>query len=181
MRRGTLYAYCLSVYVLLFDNFQNLHGASLDADAAGNALGGVGCVLCLDQNMEGADILALAAANTELLIDHVNTLGILGDGAVFANSGTLAALNANHGLGHTLEIHDLDAGLIGIEFLIESIGAGTDTFQTCHALGTLFHSQFFHGDSPLCHNLFILYMVFLHKSIEEIEICQKTTFSSITT
>jgi len=99
--------------------------------------------------MERTNIFTLAAANAELLVDGVNTLCILGDGTGFTNSGALAALHANHGLCLTLEIYDLNAGLVGIELFVESIGTGTNTFQTCHALGAFFNSQFFHIYSPL--------------------------------
>ena len=135
---------------LLLHDLQNFHGAGLDADAAGDALGGNGRVFCLDQNVEGADVLALAAANAELLVDHVNALGVLGDSAVFADGSALAALHTDHRLGLTLEVHDLNAGLVGIEFLIEGVGTCTDTFQTCHTGFTLLNSQFFHSKIPLC-------------------------------
>ena len=68
------------MYFLLFDDFQNLHGAGLYADTAGDALGGNRRVLCLDHNMEGAGFHTLAAANAELLIDHIDALCVLSDG-----------------------------------------------------------------------------------------------------
>ena len=64
---------------LLLDDLQDLHGAGLDADATGDALGS-GAILIGDDQVEGAGLSALAAAGAELLVDHVHAgLGILGD------------------------------------------------------------------------------------------------------
>ena len=108
---------------LLLDDFQNLHGASLDTNAAGDALGGVGAGGGGgNDDLEGADLCALAAAGAELLVDHVHAgLGVLGDGAGFANLSTLAALNADIGLGLAVLLNDLNAGLGHIEFLVECL------------------------------------------------------------
>ena len=99
--------------------------------------------------MEGADLGALAAAGTQLLVNHVHAgLGILGDGTSLTGLGTLAALDADIGLCGTVFVHDLDAGFVLVELLVESGGAGTDALQACHAGGTLFDAQFFHSQSP---------------------------------
>ena len=132
-------------WILLLHNFQDLHGASLGADAAGDALGGKFHILSLDHDAKGASFHALAAANAELLVDHVNALGVLGNCTVLAGSSTLAALDANHGLRHALTVYDLDAGLIGMELFVESIGTGADTFQTCHTFRILLDSEFLHN------------------------------------
>ena len=80
---------------LLLDDLQDLHGAGLDADAAGDALGSRS-VLVLDDQAEGACLGALAAAGAELLADHVNAgLGVLGDGTVGAGLGAQTALGAD--------------------------------------------------------------------------------------
>ena len=129
---------------LLLDNLQNLHGASLNADTAGDALG---CrILGLENhNLHGANGNALAAANTLLLVDHVNAgLGVLGNGFMLAGLHALAALDADIGLCRTVLGNDLNAAQIGIEFLVESIGTGTDALQTCHALGIFLNSKLFH-------------------------------------
>ena len=105
---------------LLLDDLQDLHGAGLDADAAGDALGSGGVVV-LDDQAEGAGLGALAAAGAQLLADHVNAgLGILGDGTVGASLGAQTALGADLGLGGALALHDLDAGLGDIILLVES-------------------------------------------------------------
>ena len=133
----------MKIFLLLHD-LQDLHGAGLDADTAGNALGG-GANLGLHHNMHGADLDALAAGGAELLIDHEHTgLGILGDGAGFAGLCTLAALDAGHGLGLLVLVDDLDAGKIRIKGFIESIGTGTDALQASHALCSLFNRQLLH-------------------------------------
>ena len=132
---------------LLFDDLQQFHGANLGADAAGNALGS-GILGLHDHNLHGAGLHALAAADAELLVDHVNAgLGILGDGAVLTGAHALAALDAGHRLGAGTLGNHLDAGQILMEFLIESSGTGTDTFQTCHALNIFLNSQLLHSKS----------------------------------
>ena len=138
-----------SLCTLLLDNFEDFHGAGLDTNTTGDALGSNGRILGLDQNMERANILALATANTELLVDHVNALGVLGNGAMLTDSGAFAALHANHWLGLALKIHNLDAGLILMEFLVERIGTCTHTFQTGHAFCALLNRQLFHINTPL--------------------------------
>ena len=113
----------------------------------------IGSRLDLHQHVERTDVLALAAADTQLLVDGVDALGVLGDGLVLTDRGALAALDADHGLGRTLEFDDLDAGLVRIKFLVEGVGTCADAFQTCHTGGALFDSEFLHDNSPLCHNL----------------------------
>ena len=135
---------------LLFHDLQNFHGAGFDTDAAGDALGSGLAVICLDQDMEGADLLAFAAAHAELLVDHVDALCVLRDGAVLTDGGTLAALHADHRLGCALKIHDLDAGLIRIKLLIKCVGTGANALQTGHAGRTLLDRKFLHGNSPFC-------------------------------
>ncbi len=132
-------------------DLQNLHGAYLNADAAGNALGSRSHAGLADHDPEGAGSLALATADAELLVDHVNTgLGILGDGTLLAGSYALAALDAGHGTYLACTLYDLNAGLVLMEFLVESLGTGTDALQTSHALGTLFNCKLFHNNTPLC-------------------------------
>ena len=130
---------------LLLHNFQNFHGAGLDADTAGNALGS-GIFGLQNHDLHGAGLDALAAGNAVLLVDHVNAgLGVLGDGIVLTSLHALAALDAGHGLGAGALGNDLDAGIIGMEFLIESLRAGTDALQTSHALHILFDRELLHN------------------------------------
>ncbi len=143
---------------LLLDDLQDLHGAGLDADAAGDALGSRS-VLVLDDQAEGAGLGALAAAGAELLADHVNAgLGVLGDGTVGASLGAQTALGADLGLGSALALHDLDAGLGDIILLVESLGASLDALQAGHALGALL-------DGQLLHKIDLLFRVFVGGSI----------------
>ena len=129
---------------LLLDDLQNLHGAGLGADAAGDALGGGG-TLVLDDQTEGAGGGALAAVGAELLVDHVDAgLGVLGDGTGLTSLGAQTALGADQGLCGTLALHDLDAGLGHIVDLVESLGASLDALQAGHALGTLLNRQLLH-------------------------------------
>ena len=133
---------------LLLHDFQNLHGAGLDADAAGDALGGIGTGGSgSNDHLEGADFGALAAAGAELLVDHVHALGVLGDGTGLADLGALAALDADIGLDSTVLLHDVDAGLIFVEFLVESLGASPDALQTSHTGGTFLYAKFLHDSA----------------------------------
>ena len=142
---------CLCIQ-LLFDDLQDLHGASLDADAAGDALGS-GALGLQDHDLHGADLDALAAADTVLLADHVDAgLSVLGDSAVLTDLHALAALDADVGLGVIALGNDLDAGQIGIKLLVESGGAGLDTLQASHALLALLDSQLLHIYSLLKRN-----------------------------
>ena len=143
---------------LLLDDLQDLHGAGLDADAAGDALGSGG-VLVLDDQTEGAGLGTLAAGSAELLVDHVHAgLGVLGDGAVGAGLGTQTALGADLGLGSALALHDLDAGLGDVILLVESLGASLNTLQAGHALGALL-------DGQLLHKIDLLFRVIFDASI----------------
>ena len=84
--------------ILLLNDLQDFHGAGLDTDATGDALGHR-VALLVDHDLHGADLHALAAADAELLVDHVHTgLGILGDGTGFAHLSALTALNTGHWL-----------------------------------------------------------------------------------
>ena len=129
---------------LLLYNFQHFHGAGLDADAAGDALGS-GVLGLEDHDLHGAGLHTLAAADAVLLVDHVHAgLGVLGDGVVLAGLHALAALDAHIGLGAGSLGNNLNAAQILIEFLIECLGTRTDTLQACHALNVFFYREFFH-------------------------------------
>ena len=130
---------------LLFDDLQDLHGACLCADTAGNALG---CrTLSLhDHNLHGAGLDTLAAADTQLLVDHVNAgLGVLSDGAMLTGSHALATLNAGVGLCAGTLCNDLNAGQIGVEFLVESGGASLNTLQASHTFSVLIDNELLHS------------------------------------
>jgi len=153
---------------LLLHDLQDLHGACLDADAAGDALGN-GVLVLLDHDLHGADLDTLAAADALLLVDHVDTgLGVLGDGLMLTDLHALTALDADHGLGAGALCGDLDAGQILVKVLIESNGAGPDTLEASHTLGILLNREFLHSmyllhvicfvavTSTVCHNIFLL-------------------------
>ena len=129
---------------LLFDDLQDVHGASLDTDATGDALGSR--ILGLeDHDLSGADLNALATGNTLLLVDHVHAgLGILSDSLMLTDLSALTALNADHRLGASALSDDLDAGQVRMELFIECIRAGLDTLQTSHTLCTFFNNELLH-------------------------------------
>jgi hypothetical protein len=133
------------VKILLFDDLQDLHGASLDADAAGDALGGR--ILRLQHHdLHGAGLDALAAADALLLVDHVDAgLGILGNSLMLTGLHALAALDADHGIGSIALSGDLDAGQIGVELLVECLGASLNALQAGHTFGIFLNSQLFHN------------------------------------
>ena len=126
---------------LLFDDLQDLHGASLDTDAAGDALGNRRLFL-MYHDLHRTCSHTSAATNTKLLIDHVNaSLGILGDGAMLAGTHALAALDADIRLClAVLAGNDLNAGIDGIGFLIKCFGTSLSALQACHAFGILLNS-----------------------------------------
>ena len=135
---------------LLLDDLQQVHGASLDTDTAGDALGSRALALH-DHDLHGAGFHALAAADAQLLVDHEYTgLGILSDCTMLAGTHALAALDAHHGLCTSTLGHDLDATEILVKLLVESGGTGPDALQTCHALHAFFRHKFLHNKgSPL--------------------------------
>ena len=129
---------------LLFHDFQHFHGASLDTDAAGNALGSR-TLFGHDHDLHGAGLDTLAAADTLLLVDHVNAgLGVLSDGFVLAGTHALAALDANIGLCSAVLVDDLDAAQGDIVNLIKSLGTGLDALQASHAFCALLNSELLH-------------------------------------
>ena len=135
---------------LLLDDLQNFHGASLNANAAGDALGS-GILGLENHNLHGAGLDTLAAADAVLLIDHVHTgLGILGDGAGFANLFALTALDTGHGFRTGTLGNDLNARQVFIEFFEERSGTGTNALQAGHTFHILFDGKLFHKDiNPL--------------------------------
>ena len=131
---------------LLLNDLQDFHGASLCADTARNALGSRALALH-DHNLHGACLDALAAADAQLLVDHVDTgLGVLSDGAVLTGSHALATLDAGIGLCAGTLCNDLDAGQIRIKFLVESGGASLDTLQASHTFSILIDNELLHNE-----------------------------------
>ena len=130
------------VLLVVLDDLQHFHRARLGADAAGDALGGGFSLQHHDLHRAGLD--ALAAADALLLVDHVNALGVAGDGLVLAGAHALAALDAGIDLRLTVLLDDLDAGLARIAHLIERLGAGQHAAQACHAANILLNRQLFH-------------------------------------
>lgn len=78
------------------------------------------------------------------LVDHINTLWILGDCTFRTGFRTFAALWAGHWTNRFF-FYDLDAGFVRVEFFIERLGTGSDTCQTCHTGTAFFYFQFLHS------------------------------------
>ena len=94
-------------------------------------------------DLHGADLDALAAADTVLLADHVNAgLGVLSNGIMLASLHALTALNADIGLSAGALSNDLQAGIVLMEFLVECLRAGGDALQTGHTFCTFFEQPF---------------------------------------
>ena len=144
------------MYNLLFHDFQQFHGAGLDTDAAGDALGS-GILRLQNHDLHGAGLDTFAAADTLLFVDHVYAgLRVLGNGLVLAGTHALATLDAGLCFGTGALGNDLDAAQIGIKFLIKGSGAGTDTLQAGHAFYIFLGNKLLHDrDSPSLHSLVI--------------------------
>ena len=138
---------------LLFDDLQDLHGAGLDTDAAGDALGSS---VLHDHDLHGADLDTLATGDALLLVDHVHTgLGVLSDSLMLTDLHALAALNADVGLCSIALGNDADAAQIFVKLLIESGGTGFDALQASHALCALFNSELLHKRTLLYRYIYI--------------------------
>ena len=87
----------------------------------------------MNHDLGGADFDALAAANALLLVDHVNAgLGVLSNCLMLTDLHALTALDADIGLCAFALGNDLNAGVIRMELLVKSLGAGTDALQASH-------------------------------------------------
>lgn len=142
-----------SADILFLDQLENVHGTLANALAAGDALGDL--VANLNHDLEGTCSYALAAADAELLIDHVNALGVLGDSVLLASLSALAALRAslNHDAA-VLLVADADAGLILVKLLVESGGAGDHALETGIALGMISYLYLLHyGETSVVINI----------------------------
>ena len=134
---------CIS---LLFHDLQDLHGASLDTDAAGDALGGRS-VFGHDHDLHGAGFYALAAGGAQLLVDHVHTgLRILRNRTGFTGLHALTALNAGHGFCTATLCYDLNAGEVFIKLLVERHRTSADALQACHTLNIFLSRKSFHDE-----------------------------------
>ena len=142
------------------DDLEQLHGASLGAQAAGNALGSVGSALDQDDQVLGASLNALAAGLALLLVDHVHAGLVLGDGVLGASLSALAALGADGGGDNAADQIDLQASLVLMEFLVVGLGASLDASQTSLTLNTTLNGKLFHLTVP---RLFIKFDFILHQ------------------
>ena len=132
-------------------DLEHFHRAGLDADATGDALGGVGHLRLKNDHAKGAGFLTLAAADAELLVHHANArFGVLRNRAVLTGRSTLAALHTGHRANPARALNNLHAGLVRVEFLIKGVGAGTHALQAGHALRTFLYGQFLHIGFPFC-------------------------------
>ena len=133
----------------LLHDLENVHRASLGADAAGDALGSVALRGIQHDQAERADGNALTAAVAELFVDAVNAgLLILGDSAFGAGTSAFSALNAGLRSGSAFLIDDLDVGFVGMELLIVSFGTGTHARQASHALHGFLRGKLLHNYCP---------------------------------
>ena len=130
---------------LFFDDLQQFHGANLNTDTAGDALGN-GIAFLMNHDLHGAHFNTLAAANALLLVDHVHTgLGILGNCLMLTGLHALATLDANIGLGAVTLGNDLDAGIVLMKFLVEGLGTSTDALQASHTGNVFLNREFLHS------------------------------------
>jgi hypothetical protein len=87
--------------------------------------------------MEGTFLNTFAAVDTELFVDHVHALGILGDSPGFANLGTLAALHARgeldlFGVAGSQNVYAGQILCLGVFALVEGMSTGVLASQAKH-------------------------------------------------
>jgi hypothetical protein len=100
----------------------------------------------VDHDLHRTYLNTLAATDTLLFIDHVNTgLRILSDSLMLTDLHALAALDADIGLSTLTLGNDLQARIVLVEFLIKCLGASPDTLQTSHAFYIFLNSELLHG------------------------------------
>jgi hypothetical protein len=121
---------------VLFD-VQNSLRTGFNANPAGNTLAGIGFVRRFDHHMEGTFLNTFAAVDTELLVDHVHALGILGDSPGIADLGTLAALDTGgefdfFGIAGSQNVYAGQILCLGVFTLVEGLGTGVLTGQAEH-------------------------------------------------
>ena len=145
----------MSFYHLLFNDLKDFHGAGLDADTTGDTLRS-GALGLQDHNVHGTSLNTGAAADTQLLVDHVHTgLGVLGNGTMLAGAHALTALNTDIGLGGIALSNNADAAQILIEVLVEGLRAGLNTLQASHTFGIFLNNQLLHKKRTLLfHNFY---------------------------
>ncbi len=145
----------MSFYHLLFNDLKDFHGAGLDADATGDTLGS-GALGLQDHNVHGAGLNTGAAADTQLLVDHVHTgLGVLGNGTMLAGAHALTTLNTHIGLGGVALGHDANAAQILVKVLVKSLGTSLNTLQASHTFGIFLNNQLLHKKRTLLfHNFY---------------------------
>ena len=130
--------------ILLLNDLQKLHGACLNANAAGDTLAGR-TFSGGNHNLHGAYLCALAAGGAKLLVDHVHTgLGVLRNSTGLANLHALATLDASHGLSLVSFRYNTDAGKIFIKLFVESRGTCANAFQAGHTLNILLYGKSLH-------------------------------------
>jgi hypothetical protein len=129
---------------LFFDDLQQLHGTSFHTNTTCNALGN-GITLFVDHDLHGTCFHTLTTTNAQLLVDHINTgLGILCNGTMLTHTHALATLDAGIRLSAVALGDNLNAGIVGMELLIKSLGASANTFQASHTFQILLNSKLFH-------------------------------------
>ena len=103
--------------LLTLFNLQNIHRTGLSTDTAGNTFA---CGrLCGHHNLHRTYFSTLAAACTQLLVDHVYTLCILCDSAILTCTRTFSALDTGIYLDCTIFLNDLDTGFSRIIYFVE--------------------------------------------------------------
>lgn len=141
---------------LFFHNLQHFHGARLNADPAGDALGN-GIFRLMYHNLHGTNLNTFSAADAVFLIDHINAgLGVLGNGLMLTSFHALTALDTGLRLGTASLGDDLNGGIVGVEFLIKGLGAGANALQASHAFHIFLNSESLHNETTLLYVLFIL-------------------------
>ena len=101
------------------------YSSTTSSTSIGHAFAQMPQAIHLDQT-KWTGFCTFATAGTFFLVDHINTLWILGDCTFRTGFRTFAALWAGHWTNRFF-LYDLDAGFVRVEFFIERLGTGSDT------------------------------------------------------
>ena len=111
-----------------------------------------------------------SASRTFFLVDHVNALRVLGDGAFRTGLGTFTALRTGD-RANSLFLYDLQTCLVRIKYLIKCLRTCSHTGKTSHTGTAFFNFQFFHLFYPplkVCVFLILPFLTFFLNDISGI-------------
>ena len=154
---------------LFVHNFQYIHRTGFCADTAGNTFGSR-IVLGFYDQAKWTGLRTGSASRTFFLVDHVNALRVLGNGAFRTGLGTFTALRTGD-RADSLFLYDLQTCLVRIKYLIKCLRTCSHTGKTSHTGTAFFNFQFFHLFYPplkVCVFLILPFLIFFLNDISGI-------------